>query len=854
MTKPLNRLLVIDDNKSFLEHLKQNLKQHFKLFLYHSEEGKSLPDILSFINESKPDHCLIDLNLYKSGLSRIILTEATKKNKIPGHCKIWIISQAKEDNATIHQFQECNHNVQDKLLRKPITAASLSAEILDNTQFEPRNELYTTLPLPLRVLTRQGKIAYSNELWSKNSYPDPTVSSGDWGKTGKVPAKTEHVGSLGTKYIRAILHSTKGEQYSGFTLRSIEIEQDDEKFLVQIAERQAISLFPNNLNDTVDRIFDAMKLAGFTRGRFYRLEVLEEHSKSNSYKYTLELQKLSYRKPNTLTLPYCIPCEGEIKKRIDSYKIKDQDKFLYSIRNREDDDKANDPHINKLNTQLELGNICSWLEVPIWNEKIELEPNKQALTMVGLLIFDRSDSGTTNELMIDSEIDKNTIDRIEPLLSSLVEVLCGSFRQESLKKLHIYSKKMLNFDQALVSKRNETERFEEILTALCKLSGACSGIIVINEQPEQLNVVTRYGEFPDFIDKVKFPLTATKHPIVKAWKSGETKVFQNFQENEEYDILQSSLNSRDDYQHLISDHQKEKFLEWMGSFHGLISIPVQILDEKPIGAISLHFKDPNVITQSKVQQIKAVLHRARWVMQQAKNEHDKRVEYWQLVLGHDMKTNLNIVDQNLCELERIQPQLTDKREWKKAKRYLADAYDLAENWMDMMTPTLKSRIGSFQSTKALNDFIQLSKLRIEDDNIKLKFQPAKEDPVWETQLYGSEVVFGRVIRILLDNSFKFGLIADNKKETVPIDIRAKIDSSKKTWILSISNDGQMSKTAEALCFQAGNIPDDSETPGAHVGLSVAKRWIEYFGGTLLLENDTAKNLVIATLTIPTSPK
>lgn len=851
MPSTLPRLLVIDDSKSFLEHLNYELKDYFDLYLHYSQARKEeLENVLEFTFSAKPEHLLLDVNLYKSGISQMILEQATQEEKLPSDCKVWMISQAeKNEREVLSIFQALNPNVQNKLLHKPISAINLSAELLDQSLFNPEESLWKSLPLPLRVLTQQGKVAYHNSYWKKGYYPDPAEKVDLWKKKGEVPENKEYAGSF-------------GDQSAGFTLHCFELEQNGQKYLGQVAERHPVNTIPSNLDATVKAIFAAMQRAGFSRGRFYRLETLAEHIKSEQYQQTLELQELSYPCPENLTLPYRIPCTGEIKKRLAEYSKKlpaSNNNLLYKIRTCKDDVQAEDEAINELNTLLGLDELKSWLEVPVWFDDPEnkfKDTNASKHIMAALLIFDRMEvdnSSSLKRVLIDNIVAEESVELIKPLLVSLVDILKRAFEQEFYQNLLSYECQMRSLDRELV-KLSEEQRYQKVLKTLCDLSGACSGIMVIKKHSEYLSVVASYGlTLPKAIKAMQFSLSATCHPIVAAWKSGQPKVFQNFSNSDEKKDLKENFDQNSHYKQSITEYEKDEFLRWLDDFKGNLAIPVQVGTNKTIGGITLQFNEAEKITVRIVQQIEAVLHRARWIIQQANEERNARFEYWQQVLGHDMKTSLYIVDQNIYELERMLPDLKNKREWLKTRRYLGDAHDMAENWMDMMSDTLEQLNEQFIPKISLEDYIELSQLRLNDEQINLSFKPSLEDMIWQSTLSGNEAIFGRTIRVLLDNAFKFGRYAIPEGKDIVINIEAQLDSGANQlsyWVLSIRNPGLMSEAAKQLCFIAGKIPEDSTSPGAHVGLSVTKRWVESFGGTLSLQNETNSHSVVATLKWP----
>ncbi len=299
MDTELPRLVVIDDSQEFIDFLETGLDGCFRFNCLRYRPGLTLNTMLAEIEREQPDHLLLDLNLGGSDISHELLEQATARGAIPPDCKVWIISQGGHDKeeGVLGGFQSINANTQNRLLHKPISPQQVCAELLDESVYEPAAPLNEAFPLPFRVLSRKGRVAYANPLWTKPDYPNPDESL-PWLESGGIPENRHYVGSF----------FSSGK--AGFALHSFRLEQDDEPFLGQIVEQQDLNPSPADLPKTLDHIFETMRQAGFTRGRYYYLCPLARHRESDAYVTVAELTRLSYPPPPRPRIALSLPGQG----------------------------------------------------------------------------------------------------------------------------------------------------------------------------------------------------------------------------------------------------------------------------------------------------------------------------------------------------------------------------------------------------------------------------------------------------------------------------------------------------------------------------------------------------------------
>ncbi len=539
-------------------------------------------------------------------------------------------------------------------------------------------------------------------------------------------------------------------------------------------------------------------------------------------------------------MPYRFPVKGEIRLRLDDYGEMDKERLSqrlhYCIRTAQQDWEADNQGINELNRLLAVEHrATTWLEVPVWIRddftRSEGEPSHR---MAGLLIFDRA--GTDISVGIDREVNADNVQPLEPLLRGLLSLLSLALKRAQDHKLIESERRMRQFDQALLEVDDTKQRYQGVLQALCRESEARSGIMVIRgNDPDILDIVATEGEsLPAGLTKLRLPLEADYHPIVQAFKTRQQYVCQDFQNGPQIEKLVDGISSSSsNYWQSLDTGEQEKFIEWLRhDIEGLVAMPVMIGTER-VGGITLQFDRPWSITRRKEVQINAVLQRARWVMQQAL--HEKQQSYWQLTLSHDLKSDLYTMEQYLYIMERDHTELSASPRWRQIKRYLLDSTDLADNWLDMVRQGKVETDPPFAPRSAIQYYVTLNEQRIEDDRLKLIWDPNLDAPAWAPLLSGNSAIFARVVRTLIGNAFKFGRAA------VPGEGGAEITLASSTknghWLFEIHNPGQMTPEEYELRFIAGEIPRKTKADGAHVGLSVAYRWVRIFDGTLTVENE-----------------
>jgi signal transduction histidine kinase len=836
------RLLVIDDNADFLAQLEQTgLADYFDTSYIPMTGGKTegadgIAHVIQLVLEAKPDDLIMDVTLRGAGDSRQLLKALGDARALPAHCRIWLISQVSPQQVgpILAQFQKIDANVQGKLLLKPIGPRRLWAEITDDLVYEPDPQ-WQSFPLPLRVLSPKGKVLYANDHWKQPDFPDPALFQG--AKERGMPPKAKN-----------FTGSYFGEGKSGFTVHSFALEQEGQEFVGQVAEVHPLEPALTNLEQTLDRIFETMKLAGYHYGRFYRVHRLAAHKDSHLYDRVLELDKLSYPGPAGLTLPYRLPLRGEWKRRFDEYKYDSGGRLDYRIRTREDDARVKDDLVDELNWRLGLETLDSWLEVPVWVRRTEGARNgaDQAdggiYDIAGWLFFDRRRKpGDYIMGATDDQVTEENVQPVVPLLSSLVTLLAAAIRRERLQDLADYEDVMRQLDKSLAEEVRPEPLFGNLLNTLCQLSGARSGILMVKDDfGAHLRVAAlKVGAELAFLRNLVIPLNADYHPIVQAWGDRTAYAFQAYKEGAMREALMQKLSAIAPPEHIrrLDPQDRARFTRWIEQDIGaLLAIPILLPPDHRIGAISLEFDQPYSVTRRRLERTGDILHRARWLIQQYQDE--KQWRYWQGSLGHELKTFLTTALQEINVLGDQVRGTPAEVAYRQARLHVLAAHDLAENWMDSHHETAgrKGINFTFRPFDDIDEYLRLSEYRIELDCIDLYLTPPLDHPDWRRLLRGDPLKFGRVVRVLLDNAFKYGLAhaGGDPPERVLVALAIAVDDS--LWTLRITNPGQMDPESYRMRFLPGSEPGGGHHGGAHVGLAVAKHWTEVYEGNLSLEN------------------
>ena len=816
------RLALIDDNPDFIRSLQANIGKFFDAKLLVMTAKLDATSLISEIEQFKPEHLIIDVNLGQAAASKTLLRAL--QNILPPHCRIWLISQAGREHVdeTIAAYQEIDGRVENRVLQKPVSAKRLYAELTDSSVFEPQGVM-KNLPLPVRVLTTSGKIAFVNSEWKDTDYPSPDLFISD---QKFLTGTREFVGSF---------RGGEGEKkYAGFTVYSWLEDQYDQHFLIQVATSHPIPDISLSVDEIVEQVFRAMAMAGYSRGRFYRVRPLAlcEKRSPNDCDQRLELEKVFPEKPLD---PVVLPLRGELRKRYYAYKKpKKSNELIYTLRDADKDVASKDPDIQYLNDLLDIGDIPNWLEIPVWLDS-ETAPKSDHCSqptqeMVGWLLFDRAP--LPGKASVDPRIDEPSVHRVEPLLLNLVYLLQRALRQERLEELWDYEKYMRGLDADLTDSIHLEGRFQRVLEALVHMSESQSGVLVLEDEDHDhyLKIQATFGEGPPAcLRDIVIPKDLKVHPIVEAWDTGTPRIIQDFSQSDEQKSLIALLQS-DEASHIPSQCH-EPFISWVNHIGCLLALPIALPDSdtpKTIGAITLQYDSAYALTRCKWERIFAVLQRARWVVQQAVAQRERKIH--DRSISHELQENLASA---LKSIEAIAQREKPDENLVCARLHLTDAQDLVKNLDKQHPETEKDAV--FQPGNLIRDYLNLLTqcgAGIQSPRLKgYSLTPTHwQDQYWQVQLVGNDESFGRIVRVLLHNAAKFSSNKDAR-----IMLTASI--SKNIWRLEIRNPGQL------------EAPENARKHGNRIGLKTAKMLARISNAELTIENSD-RNEVTATLQWP----
>ncbi|WP_089726995.1 ATP-binding protein [Candidatus Thiosymbion oneisti] len=882
-------LLVIDDNDDFLKLVGQTLADDFTVTTLRSDLDRA--QMNAAVKDARPAYVLLDVNLHRTTASQDILRDLTEDAVLPETCRLWLISHVEalvSDNdgldgsrALVGRFQEINARVQGKLLRKPINPRVLRAELLDEVVFEPP-EILNGLPFPTRVLHPGGTVVFHNPAWGKaNPYePDPVPYLDEF-EQGGIPEERHH---SGCPFLPDRI---------GYTLYSFPLYQENEEFLVQVATPHPAADLPGGLDEILSAVFEAMAEVGFTRGRLYRIDTLDREVLEQEEDRVLSLTHISGGHLNGLRekLPLRRPLRGVLAERVDGYGDVPREELTFKIRTAEEDARVPDSDIQWWNERIgirttdkdgqEHPSLTSWLEVPVLADVLGDDPGDPGAgdperKLVGLMVFDKlnwpSRGSDQDGIVFDTGpkvIEEVHVAPIKVLLNNLLLMIGAATRQKDKEAVFHHERCMRRMDKKLKAASDDAGRYEAILGGMCEVVEAQGAIMVTKESGNDvLEVVSTHGDaIPEFVGEMRFPLDADYHPPVAVWKSGKIKACADFQDGGMKECIKSGLseNNPPHWRSLTKEQQRE-FFDWLDQIGGLIAIPVTVA-ERTIGAIALRFSQPWLITWARVQRIRTVLHRARWVIQEVVREDERK--HWHRLLRHDLSGTINNCLRSFLALESTGDAPTTDDNWWVVKRHLIAASDLAENWSDIeRPPTDRSPPGkSFAPRRCFEDFIAMDRVRVRGlipgtSPIAIRWEPEDgQAAAWTRRLAGDEETFCRIVRTLLGNAFKFGLdyAANHPAMETLVTITAEEvpdspDGRPTAWCVRIRNPGHMTEAEYANRFQAGYTVHGQRPRGSHVGLSAVHRIVEILDGSIQVENEPDQKQVVATLTWPLLPE
>ncbi|HHL35507.1 MAG TPA: hypothetical protein ENJ30_14205 [Desulfobulbaceae bacterium] len=828
-------LVVIDDSSSFLDLLATDeLNESFELISILYQLNYPLAKIIEKLKLARPEYLLLDVNLGRPGNSQQLLREATVQEALPEECRIWIISQETGDHPeeTLSGFRRINVNVQDPLLAKPISARILRAEMLDESTFMLHAPLDEAFPLPLRVLSDTGKVVAVNGAWKGNALAPPPQDFSDWLQENTIPEPREYVGSF---------PGQPEEIHAGYRVVSFPLEQEGKPFLGQVACTCHLPATTDNLEECLQIIFQTMQTAGYSRGRYYRLTPLAKHTRLDEYDTVMELFSINPEPAGFK--PVRFPLTGELKKRFGKPKMEELGsrlgkELIYTVRKYSDEAGIEDEQINKLNNLLQINekNTPDWLEIPIfihdYDRLSEYDHAEIGYRTAGLLIFDKYDPDAHNEMIIDQEIKEKSVKGLEHVLLSLIFLLNQTLKKELDKKLRQYEYRMRNLDRQLAREGDIDKRYQFVLQALKEHCKAKSALLVIRED-NILRCVAGQDNLPKNYSKLRFPLGSSHYLLTTSFDKKKEIVIQDYPAVEFQARISRAVEEENELG--LQPGERKDFLAWLSGIKSAVAIPVKVDGETPIGSIALQYDEKWDVSARRMNSAYAILHRVRWVMHDALRRAEQ--QSWEKIIGHDLRTNLLTIEQYGHVFSEKYPDIVDTcPTWRELRFYLQDAIDQVENLHKIWSTDMEQTYEDFRPGEIIRDYLELSKGFRKELDIQYRIVPGWQESAWQVALHLNREVFSRIVRNLLQNSFKYGRkYMDRTDESQPVNVHIQAHRQGEQWRLEITNPGYMNDEEYEVRFQ-DRPALHTRRDGMHVGLSAVKFWADKMYCGLSLDN------------------
>ncbi|MFD0658069.1 sensor histidine kinase [Thermocatellispora tengchongensis] len=205
------------------------------------------------------------------------------------------------------------------------------------------------------------------------------------------------------------------------------------------------------------------------------------------------------------------------------------------------------------------------------------------------------------------------------------------------------------------------------------------------------------------------------------------------------------------------------------------------------------------------------------------------LEQFAYVASHDLQEPLRKVASFTQMLEqRYGDQLDDR-----AKQYIAYAVDGAKRMQTLINDLLAfSRVGRVGGERQMTD--SGAALRAALDNLAAPIEEADATVVVHTempQVYGNGMLLTQLFQNLVSNAVKF-------RSSAPPIVEIAAERRDDMWEFSCSDNGIGidSKYAERVFMIFQRLHPRDVYPGTGIGLALAKKIVEYLGGTIWVDN------------------
>ena len=787
----------------------------------------------------------------------------------------------------ITSYRCISARVRGPLICKPISAFALQAELLGSGYYEAPPE-WRNMPLPLRVLDRRAhqgqwlsQVVYANPAWRQaNMYRPEPDSFRDWLELGRCPDKPQRYGG-----------NPFDSDAAAYRVHSFLLQQEGRDYLGQVVESIVQAQGENSLDDSIRAIFSAMDSAGFSHGQCFLLKpVLREPSSVITYRSldpppsdgdvnageeaigtVVLLHAVTADHPQALKdqLPVVKPLRGELRRRTRAYYPELREKphskrLIYRIRKAQGDVQAGDPDIAEWSRCLgqdskSTNPVQSWLEIPVMALRdhplgTDRKPGRWP-RIVAVLMFSRAAASAADATSLrdaDSEVTEEAVAPVKTMLLGLIERLKWAIFDEHRRQYIAAQNRIAHYDRLLHESADMQRKKDLLVECFGKVTGADYTFLNVPDRDSQHVLVNsalwqRPGvePLPEMVRSMRVPLDNEAFAIVRSWRQQIAYYSQDGRRSWHAPSLDET------YKKILGD-QAETWIAWSKAHIGTALVFPVLVNARSLGVMLLYFQKPWQLIDDLIPYIDGIAHRARWLLQADSVEAERA--NWLRAIGHEMRRDLYTADNAVHRLEQeFQAPTVATADlpralpvWRRLRRSLVNAMSLAENWMDTMREVDVGDPGSaFTAIEVIDAYLDLNRELLQHDNhrIEIVWRVGRDDPAWHTPL-AYRPWFERVLRVLLDNAWKFGhahISRFDDEAAVVVELRAARRPGlhpQQAGLLEIDirNPGSLSAEAWRHRFDATPPPSERQRDGAHVGLHAARKLSMAVGGEIELDN------------------
>ncbi len=792
------KILIFDDDPDFRQAASEALKERG----FDVCAPRIQPKDIQAAFKEQPSDLLMDVNLGRWSITTWLKRLHKEYGPELTNMRIWLVSGSGDmDTESLRKEFD---TIQTIWFGKPLDIKDIVTALMTSGKSAvfriPEN--LAALPLPLRVIEPNGSVVYTNRHW-RNAGNRPNPQEFLPFSQEKVPEPREFWG---------VLPLPGGQRrYGDYRLHSFTLMGG--KYLAQMAETLQNRDYVAGIKELVQRAFEAMKEAGFSRGRFYRIVAIP----GCAGKFELAYQQGGIKEG--IELPVSRVLDGVMMKRLQEFRgdKKPDERLVYAIRSAKGDKAERDLGIDYWNDITQSSGLESWLEVPVLTKYAENDYRPAALFR-----FERRGASR----LMDGNRDAVEESQVQMIVQTLRHILSTATRVLSLEEREKERQRcqtLTALDEKLFREVDRNILENTLLRTAIDIAGASGGFLITLEgASEALSVRTALGYPQKYMKDARFNLDTDFHPIVSCWSSTKPVFIPCYPKSTWREKILEKEKLTENLQ-----NGSEKIRDWFAKGIGsLIAMPIRS-GNRVVGAVSLQSPDEYAFDENQVHALEGLLQRVRWFLQVVTLTDEQR-RMWEYAFVHEIRSNLvpisHGIDMALRYPDEVQEELSEMQ------IHIQRLQDISQNFMDVqMAREADLRMSFDMPGHTLADFLELYGPDIKRLEQEIKVQPDLMQAIWSHPLRGSREVFARVVRNIFDNALKFG------GQGADIHVNAAIIES--MWQLSVSNPGWMTAEENELKFTAHKKPRNIRHDGSHVGLAASQSGVRAYGGELTLDNE-----------------